>query len=248
MDNISFDRIADRYEQTRGGLERGTRFAAIIDPLLSPASEVLEIGVGTGAVARPLAALGHEMWGIDLSRAMLTRAAGRIEWLVEGDASRLPFRESAFDAAVAVWALHVVGDADALVAEVGRVVRPGGRLVVVAPRPEVASNDVTDLAYRWARQLGKDDRTQEVTEMLTAAGWQTVAVTSTPWEESEETPLARADSIERRDWSSLWEIDDDTWARVMQPIIDRLRKLPRPDQPRPLRTRHTVTSLARPDA
>jgi len=69
-DSIPFDRIAHRYEETRGGLDRGRRFAATISKHLQPASEVLEIGVGTAAVAAPLAELGHHVVGVDLSLPM----------------------------------------------------------------------------------------------------------------------------------------------------------------------------------
>ncbi|MBV8305279.1 MAG: hypothetical protein JOZ04_13795 [Acidimicrobiia bacterium] len=53
--SISFDRIADRYDETRGGERRGQLVAAEIDPYLGPGARILEIGVGTGIVATALA-------------------------------------------------------------------------------------------------------------------------------------------------------------------------------------------------
>ncbi|MGI9601348.1 MAG: class I SAM-dependent methyltransferase [Acidimicrobiales bacterium] len=241
MNNISFDRIAECYDETRGGLERGQSFMEVIDPLLAPQSDVLEIGVGTGAIARPVVDRGHRLWGVDLSREMLTRAAGRVGRLVEGDASRLPFKADSFDSVLAIWAMHVVGDQQTLVDDIGRVLRSGGRVVIVAPRPDVELNDLSDLTYGWGRALAKPDRTAEVVELLAARGWVREAAVSTPWELSHDTPNGRASSIERREWSSLWDLDDQTWNRVIQPTIDALRALPGPDDPRPLRVRYPVT-------
>ena len=50
-ESICFDRIADRYEETRGGMERGKRFASYLWPHLRTSRPVLEIGVGSGVVA-----------------------------------------------------------------------------------------------------------------------------------------------------------------------------------------------------
>ena len=52
-ESISFDKVAAIYDATRGGLERGIRFAAAIEPFCGP-GPVFEIGVGTGAIAKPL--------------------------------------------------------------------------------------------------------------------------------------------------------------------------------------------------
>lgn len=75
--SVPFDRIADTYDTTRGGVERGGRIAAGVDPWLRP-GPVLEIGVGTGAVARPLTDRGHPVVGLDLSAAMLRGARERL--------------------------------------------------------------------------------------------------------------------------------------------------------------------------
>ena len=246
-DSIVFDRVADRYDETRGGEERGRTHAAAVASHLDEGSALLEIGVGTGLIAGPLDDAGHRLVGVDLSRAMLDQAAHRTSTLVEGDAAVLPFGSHTFDAVVAVWALHVVGDQDALVAEIERVVRPGGRLVAVSPRAEIGSTDVTDLAYGWARLRNKPDGTIEVLDRLVERGWTRAAIEMMPWETQEETPLFRADSIESRVWSSLWEMDDDTWHRYVQPAIDGLRALPDPDQPRPVRMRYPLWVIEAPD-
>lgn len=94
---------------------------------------VLEIGVGTGA-SLPYYPASVEVVGTDPDRFMLRRAvrrAGRVGpsvALVRCAAEALPFRDSSFDAAVSALTLCTVHDPDGALAEVRRVVRPGGTL------------------------------------------------------------------------------------------------------------------------
>src|SRR5881398_3000505 len=97
---VSFDRIADRYEASRGGAERGALQAEALLPWL-PASSgpVVEVGVGTGAVASGLRERGVDVIGVDLSVPMLERAAQRLRGRVAaGDALSLPLRSGSASA------------------------------------------------------------------------------------------------------------------------------------------------------
>jgi SAM-dependent methyltransferase len=242
VDSVSFDRIADRYDDTRGGIDRGARFAAAIEPFLETRSELLEIGVGTGAIAQPLQTLGHHVIGIDLSRDMLSRSRDRVKSVVEGDASRLPFARARFDAVVAVWAVHLIGDFDALIEELDRVVRPGSPLLVVSSTPDVEPNDLSDIAFRFGEALGRGrDRSSYLAPRLTPHGFTHETDVATDVHDFEESPMDRAASIERRDWSSLWDLDDTAWNSVVQPVIDDLRALPKPDRPRRCQHRHILS-------
>ncbi|MCH7788032.1 MAG: methyltransferase domain-containing protein [Acidobacteria bacterium] len=242
MDSVSFDRIADRYDDTRGGIDRGRRFAAVIDPFLEPGDDLLEIGVGTGVIAQPLQTLGHHVIGIDLSREMLSRSRDRVESVVEGDATRLPFASERFDAVVAVWAVHLIGDFDALIDEVDRVMRPGSPLLVVSSTPDVEPNDLSDIAFRFGKALGRGrDRSRYLVDRLTPHGFTHETDVATDEHDFEESPMDRAAMIERRDWSSLWDLDDSAWRRVVQPVIDDLRALPEPDRPRRCLHRHILS-------
>jgi phosphatidylethanolamine/phosphatidyl-N-methylethanolamine N-methyltransferase len=103
-----------------------------------PDGRILEVGVGTG-ISLPLYKGGHRLVGIDLSPDMLVRAKKRVarralanvEALHEMDAAQLTFAEASFDVAVAMFVMTVVPDPDAVLAEIVRVVRPGGHVVVV---------------------------------------------------------------------------------------------------------------------
>jgi ubiquinone/menaquinone biosynthesis C-methylase UbiE len=208
---------------------------------------VLEIGVGTAAVARPLTDLGHRVVGIDLSPAMLAVARDRLPGrLALADATSLPCRDGGADVVLAVWAVHVVDDIDALTGEVGRVLGPTGRFVVVAANPDIESNDLTDIAYRFGPALGRGgDRSDRLAPRLADAGFAFLGDHDTDTYVFEESPHERAATIERRDWSTLWDLDDATWARVIQPVLDDLRALPEPDRKRRCVHHHVLSIYQR---
>ncbi|MEE8603084.1 class I SAM-dependent methyltransferase [Euzebya tangerina] len=239
---LSFDRIADRYEETRGGVERGVRYVPTMLPFIDMSRPVLEVGVGTGAVASPLAEAGLDVVGLDLSPEMLRVAAGRLDSLVCGDGSRLPFAPGAFGTVVAVWAVHVIGDTQRLAGEVARVLSTGGRFLVVSSTPDQDGTDVTDIAYGLARDLGRGwDRSAELAEVLRPAGlmWEGDHRLE-PWEDS-LSPAAAIEGIEQRIWSMLWDLDQPTWDAVVEPVAARLRALPEQDRGRPRHQWHVLS-------
>jgi ubiquinone/menaquinone biosynthesis C-methylase UbiE len=129
--SLSFERIAGRYDATRGGEQRGRRTAASLAPLLDPICPVVEVGIGTGVVALGLRELGFTVVGVDLSPAMAQRVRRRLGPVVAvADAAQLPVADAAIQQAVSVWLLHLVADRAAVLAEVARALRPGGRYLV----------------------------------------------------------------------------------------------------------------------
>jgi SAM-dependent methyltransferase len=117
------------YVEVTGPDPRDIVFDAIAE--VAPRS-VLEVGCGQGELAERLQyELGVDVAAIDLSERMveLTRARG-VDAHV-GDVQNLPFQDESFDVAVAAWMLYHVRDLDRALAELERVLRPGGRLVAV---------------------------------------------------------------------------------------------------------------------
>ena len=98
---------------------------------------VLDVGTGPGIVANLLADLSHEVMGIDASGKMLKNAQENSAALhhslefVQGDGENLPFEDGSFDAVVNRYVLWTLPEPKAAIAEWKRVLRQGGRLVIV---------------------------------------------------------------------------------------------------------------------
>jgi SAM-dependent methyltransferase len=115
-------------------------FRAFADELVEdvmPGTRVLDVACGTGIVARRAAARGAAVVGADLNEQMLdvARAADpAIEW-IQADAAALPLPDDAFDRVYCQQGLQFMPDPAAAVAEMRRVLAPGGRLAVSVWRP-----------------------------------------------------------------------------------------------------------------
>ncbi len=93
---------------------------------------MLEVGGGPGELAERIQAeLGARVSYLDLSPRMVELARGRGIDAQVGDVQELPFADAAFDTVVAAWMLYHVPDIDRALAEIARVLRPGGALIAV---------------------------------------------------------------------------------------------------------------------
>jgi SAM-dependent methyltransferase len=105
---------------------------------LASGERVLDVGAGPGflaaAAAEAVGPTGH-VCGVDISEPLLAYARERttLPWLEfrNGDATALPFADATFDVAVSMQVLEYVPEVDAALAEIARVLRPGGRALVV---------------------------------------------------------------------------------------------------------------------
>jgi SAM-dependent methyltransferase len=133
VESISFDRAADYYDRTRSlSAEAMEKMISLLLGELERPGPCLEIGVGTGRVAIPLAEAGAQLVGLDLSPKMLAALTAKTSAVpvVVGDATRLPFADDSFGAGIACHVLHLIPEWDRAVAELGRVVAPGGKVLV----------------------------------------------------------------------------------------------------------------------
>jgi phosphatidylethanolamine/phosphatidyl-N-methylethanolamine N-methyltransferase len=135
----AYARWAPVYDQVFGSFNRSAIRKAVDLINTLPPGRILELGVGTG-IALPLYKTEHRVVGIDLSPDMLERARRRVtqeklkavEALHEMDAARLTFPDGSFDAATAMFVITVVPQTDRTLAELARVVKPGGKIVIVS--------------------------------------------------------------------------------------------------------------------
>lgn len=196
-----FDAVARRYDVTNAVLSAGQdrrwrkQVTALLDP--RPGERVLDLAAGTGTSTVPFGAAGAFAVPADFSLGMLQQGRRRQPGLpfTAADAMRLPFADGAFDAVSISFGLRNVVDTTGALAEMRRVTRPGGRLVVcefsqptwrpfrtvyseylMKALPKVAtfvSSDPSSYVYlaesirAWPDQTG-------LARLVTAAGWDDV--------------------------------------------------------------------------
>jgi len=162
-----FDDIAPVYDRCNGLLSLGTagrlrrRMARLAR--LPRGGRLLDLCTGTadGALAARALRADAQVIGIDFSAMMLDRAraktAGRGVHLVAGDCLALPVRSGSIDAVTVAWGLRNTASPGSALAEAARVLRPGGRLVVLEfsrPRSKIMRKGL-DIAFRLlARAAG----------------------------------------------------------------------------------------------
>jgi demethylmenaquinone methyltransferase/2-methoxy-6-polyprenyl-1,4-benzoquinol methylase len=204
-----FDAIAARYDLLNDVLSVGQvrlwRRAVARITGAGPGQRVLDLAAGTGTSSLTFTATGADCVACDFSLGMLraghARLAGRKQrgtgrlGFVAGDALRLPFRDEAFDAVTISFGLRNVADPGQALAEMRRVTRPGGRLVVcefstitIAPvdmlyrrylihvLPAIARRTARNPeAYEYlAESITAWPAQRELAGMIEAAGWSAV--------------------------------------------------------------------------
>ncbi|HMQ26177.1 MAG TPA: ubiquinone/menaquinone biosynthesis methyltransferase [Acidimicrobiales bacterium] len=145
-----FDTIAPRYDLVNRvmtfRMDVGWRRRTITELDLAPGSTVLDLAAGTGDFCRELTGAGMRPVGVDLSFGMLA-AARTAAPLAQADALRLPVRTGAADGVTCGFALRNFVELDPFFDELGRVVRPGGRIALL----EVA--EPPNPVLRWGHSI-----------------------------------------------------------------------------------------------
>ncbi|HJY32395.1 MAG TPA: class I SAM-dependent methyltransferase [Actinomycetota bacterium] len=218
-DSIRFDTAADHYDRTRAiSDEAMERTISLLASELRDRGRVLEVGVGTGLLALRLHEAGIPVFGLDLSAPMLAKLvekAGGVPPLplVMGDATAMPFADGAFGAAYLRWVLHLIPDWRVALAEMARVVRPGGVLLVSlgafdevgrairARFSEITGLSTDPVGLMWGNHDELDDE-------LEGLGLRLRVLPAIP--EEEEEPLGSLlDAIEEGRWSWTWHVPED---------------------------------------
>ena len=136
-----FDQVAGRYDLMNDlmslGLHRAWKRFAVWLARVQPGERVLDVATGSGDLARALSERGAQVWMTDINHRMLCVGrdrmldAGGMMPAVQCDAERLPFPERSFDCVTVAFGLRNMTHKDRALAEMMRVLRVGGRLLVL---------------------------------------------------------------------------------------------------------------------
>lgn len=227
--SISFDRAFEYYDRTRAltpAVQR--RVIALLTRELAGGGPCIEIGVGTGRMALPLFEAGVDMAGVDISEPMLGRlvanAGGRGPFpLSRADATALPFADASFGAALTSHVLHLISTWRDAVAEVVRVVRPGGAFLNNLGGWNDTTGRWLELQERFAEEVGLDlehigaKDVSEVDDAMAAFG----AIAHRLGRISDarvSTLRTQLDGLAEGRWSFTWRVDDD----ARRAAVDRI--------------------------
>jgi SAM-dependent methyltransferase len=248
--SVAFDPVAADYDRTRALPPRTLgSLVQLLAGELRGRGRILEIGVGTGRIAIPIAGAGVDLIGVDLSPAMLARlrqnAGGRAPFPVAvADATRLPFAADTFGGAFGVHVLHLIPDWRAALAELTRVARPGA--VLLFDLGGASSRIGREIRERLEALLGPDAMRNAGLQWgrarLVDAAMSELGATRrllAPVSYVERTPLAaylRMIAEGRYSWT--WRVPEDARRRAVEAIVpwaeDRFGDL---EAPRPARHR-----------
>jgi SAM-dependent methyltransferase len=229
-ESVRFDRAAEFYDETRSYAEVTTRATIeLLQGELRGRGRVLEVGVGTGLLAIPLHERGIPMIGLDISAPMMAKivdkSGGRAPFpLVRGDATALPFVDGGVDGALIRWVLHLIPDWRGAVAELVRVVRPGGILVahlgayggardeIHARFAEIVGTPVDPVGIGWHREHELDAELERLGGRLRLMP--TVV-------DRQDEPLDRfIEGIQGNLYSWTWTVPDDVRVAAARELRD----------------------------
>lgn len=225
--SVNFDRAAEYYDETRGFPEGiAPQVGAFIAEAVgfTADSHLLEVGIGTGRIALPLAPYVGSITGFDISWQMMNRLRvkqnGEPIRLSAADAHFMPFAQGQFDAAYLTHVLHLVADPVRVAQEIMRVVKEDG--IFVHMRNRYNNNaQFQEVVNAWESATGRGSRMRSrwarIDSSIQEAGWtlQDEKAFSFPYTAYLSDYIER---LEKRQWSNTWTMDEETVQRGLQAV------------------------------
>ncbi|HEY6362310.1 MAG TPA: metalloregulator ArsR/SmtB family transcription factor [Vicinamibacterales bacterium] len=193
-----FASAAGEWDRVREGLFGDTFYLWAVLGLIDPALVVGDLGCGTGQLTETVAPYVGHVIAVDGSPDMLDAArrrlagAGNVE-LRQGELEALPLKAGELDVAVLSLVLHYSPEPQRALEEIARVVRPGGRILVVDMQPHEREEYQQQMGHVW---LGFSEK--QISRFLTAAGFDGVRVRPLPADPDAKGPALFAAIATRR--------------------------------------------------
>jgi ubiquinone/menaquinone biosynthesis C-methylase UbiE len=226
-----FDTLSSVYDETRQPLDPATTQGLFHFFEEHRWHSILEVGVGTGRIARPLVDLGIRLVGVDASRGMLGRAAEKhLPYLVRGNAYRLPFPDRVFDASLFVHVLHILDRPQDGLREAARVSRNGVLAILdlppkgngTAPLPEeeprrILRQILAEAGFPDLVRQGPRAKEQEILRAYPPADLRVLS------DREVTEPLSkRLDMLEKRAYRHVLRVPPDVLARAVAAARSRV--------------------------
>ncbi len=230
QESVSYDRAADFYDATRRlppAVAHKLTDALMAELKAAEAGYILEVGIGTGRISRPLAEQGVRVCGTDIAPRMLAKLREQLGVehrqpdILLGDATHLPVASSSFRAILAFHVLHLVSSLEDAARELRRVLAPSGVLIrsmtsypgenpwqaYVAKSTELMEGRGYAVRTRVSRE--------QIRAALAAVGGSR-RVRAFAEDEERNTPQQNLDRIRRRVDSWTWQMPDEVFADFMR--------------------------------
>lgn len=241
---FNFDRAAQFYDNTRGfpaGEEIPIAQLLVRAGNLNTSSQILEVGIGTGRVAVPIAPYVKSIHGVDISARMMQKIyekqpAGQI-YPIQANAIELPYTNNCFDIVLLVHILHLVPDINQVIDEIDRVLKLDGKILNCWN-----SDDKTFQHLRKVWSIFSDtdtkQRWQQVTTIFDDRGWQRIPEKFTHTFIHKRVPAQFLEKFRNRVWSSTWKLTDEQIENAYQEMATIIKNSY--DEPtKPINVSHT---------
>jgi ubiquinone/menaquinone biosynthesis C-methylase UbiE len=254
--SVNFNRAADYYDATRGfplGVDKDIASFMQQEASLTTEMNILEVGIGTGRIALPLAPHVAFTTGVDISGDMLRvlelKRQDEVLSPVEADGLNLPYASNAFDFAVVVHVLHLVSHPTRVLEEIKRTLKPEGCLLHCFTNHDAKDPSPMMQAWNATRPSHQNNsRLDNAQTMLNSSMW-TVEKDVSFWYIIHETPQHYFDMVGKRAWSSTWDVSDDDIELGLDAMRRVLEELYNGDMDTPLERRQAYQmQVCRPPA
>ena len=241
---MQFDRISQIYDETREPLKEAAVNKIKNILLRDNCSSIMEVGVGTGPVAKPLQERSFEIVGLDVSKGMLLKAREkRVLRLILADADYLPIKEKSFDAAILAHVLQIFESPTEVFGKIVGVVKKDV-VALVRGRDDTLANDSSgnsmmsmmsmmrqmfekvssEMGYALPRRAG-DWRRKESEFLAAVPPTELVTIQD---ELIETTIDERLSFFEKRPFGYCLEVPDEVFHKIIQEVrssLDTKRKI-----------------------